>query len=1183
MRPSVSPPNKIQTYDALLSRNRKSFVVFQDIVSMNRRQFSISPAQSEICLFCLIKRPKEPIAKRLSPFLARRNVSSTAIFRGAQAEAVAPQDDQPNSTQSPSGHYSRGQFAKRRNPKGLSVLERAEIGLGAASSAETSTAWDAPKPPDATSGARYGTNGRQHRASYNDRSSEETPESPRRSIRAPTLDSSPQSKRYPGNQPADNGYYQRPIQRPGMSQRRDELSSRHRSQGSEASGTDAPRSQLDRRSHSIPQNQMTQEAQRTRPRGSHQMGRQADQGTDGPHVESYGRGSKRSFNPADIRNEMGRRRSRDSSEEVSPLRLQSDRDRANMPDGNRYTRFEQSSASSQGVQSAHGQDPYTSRDRRHETPRTSNQSFVKLSDKGLQMDPHADKRADEKFIKYEQATAHPQSVKSMNTRGAMEKHKGNQPYVRDAMKERRKNDRPSTKGAFREDQDRSSKGRKGRKSGYAMAEEEDGPDEEDLMSLRQKKEQRKRARQAEIPPTPIQIPPFISVQNLATAMKVRTEEFMRKLEDLGFEEIAMDHVMNAENAGLVAMEYNFSPIVDRSETQDLRARPPAKDKALLPARPPIVTIMGHVDHGKTTLLDNLRKSSVVASEFGGITQHIGAFSVPMASGKRITFLDTPGHAAFLSMRQRGATVTDIVVLVVAADDSVKPQTVEAIRHAKAAGVPIIVAVNKVDKDGADVHRVKQDLLQHEIEVEDFGGDIQAVEVSGKTGQGLADLEEAIVTLAELQDMRAEQDGAVEGWVLESSTEKAGRIATVLVRRGTLRSGDVIVAGSTWARVRTLHNEAGQEVESASPGTPIEVDGWRDQPNAGDEVLEASDEGKATDVVAFRQERDERLQSAIDIEAINGHRRIEADRRAKEKEAAAAAAAAASTKGKKAQGQIAQDAGKDSTQSRQQSEEEPHTTFKFIIKADVTGSAEAVAEALKSIPLSNFTSVSINIQRASNGAVTESDVAHAVAIASSSPGGTQPIIGSSDANNSQSERSKPRHIPYIVAFNTDFPPQLLQAAHRNEISVLSERVIYKVIDAARDMVERYLPPVVQRRVLGEAETAMTFDIKGSVAGVHSAGSGVKSKTTKVAGCRIRNGLVSKNAKVTVWRGGAVGEQHGAERVFDGTIASLKNQKKDVVEMRKGMECGMVFSGGWDGFREGDFVQCYEEVQERRKLT
>ena len=910
------------------------------------------------------------------------------------------------------------------------------------------------------------------------------------------------------------------------------------------------------------------------------MGRHADRGAEGAHVDSHGQGARPSFNPANIRSEMGRRRGRDLADDVSPLRLQSDRNRTIKPDESRYKRFEQSSALGQGVQSARDQDLFGGRDRRHEIPRTSNQGFVKLSNPGSQTDFQTVERADDKLIRYEQATAHPQSVKSMNTRGAMERHKGNQAYARDSMRDKRKSDRPSMKGAFKEEQDRHSKGRKGRKSGYSMAEEEDGPDEEDLVSMRKKKEQKKRARQAEIPPTPIQIPPFITVQNLATAMKVRTEEFMRKLEELGFEEIAMDHVMNAENAGLVAMEYNFSPIVDRSETQDLRSRPPAENKALLPARPPIVTIMGHVDHGKTTLLDNLRKSSVVASEFGGITQHIGAFSVPMPSGKQITFLDTPGHAAFLSMRQRGATVTDIVVLVVAADDSVKPQTVEAIRHAKAADVPIIVAVNKIDKDGADAHRVKQDLLQHEIEVEDFGGDIQAVGVSGKTGQGLADLEEAISTLAELQDMRAEHDGAVEGWVLESSTEKAGRSATVLVRRGTLRSGDVIVAGSTWARVRTLHNEAGQEVESASPGTPIQVDGWRDQPNAGDEVLEASDEGKATDVVAYRQERDQRLQSAIDIEAINEHRRLEADRRAKEKEAIAAAAP---TKGKKAQTQSGQDAGKDSAQSKEQSEEEPHTTFKFIIKADVTGSAEAVAEALKSIPLSNFPRVSINIQRASNGAVTESDVAHAVAIASSSPGSIQPLAGSSDPNNSQLERSKPRHIPYIIAFNTDFPPQLLQAAHRNEVSVLSERVIYKVIDAARDMVERYLPPVVQRRVLGEAETAMTFEVKGAVAGVHSAGSGSKSKTTKVAGCRIRNGLVSRNAKVTVWRGGGVSEQHGAERVFDGTIASLKNHKKDIVEMRKGTECGMVFSGGWDGFREGDFVQCYEEVRERRKLA
>lgn len=226
------------------------------------------------------------------------------------------------------------------------------------------------------------------------------------------------------------------------------------------------------------------------------------------------------------------------------------------------------------------------------------------------------------------------------------------------------------------------------------------------------------------------------------------------------------------------MEYNYDPIVDTSQAEDLLPRPPPADKSVLPPRPPVVTIMGHVDHGKTTLLDWLRKSSIAASEHGGITQHIGAFSVSMPSGKNITFLDTPGHAAFLSMRERGANATDIVILVVAADDSVKPQTLEALKHATAAKVPIIVAVSKSDKPDADLRRVKEDLGRHNVEIEEIGGDTQVIPVSGKTGLGMGDLEEAIVTLAEVLDMRAEVDGPCEGWVLEATTKKRGYVFNV---------------------------------------------------------------------------------------------------------------------------------------------------------------------------------------------------------------------------------------------------------------------------------------------------------------------------------------------------------------------------------------------------------------------
>jgi translation initiation factor IF-2 len=400
------------------------------------------------------------------------------------------------------------------------------------------------------------------------------------------------------------------------------------------------------------------------------------------------------------------------------------------------------------------------------------------------------------------------------------------------------------------------------------------------------------------------------------------------------------------------MEFNFEPIVEEAEAEDLMPLQDAGDKSSLPQRPPVVTIMGHVDHGKTTLLDWLRKSSVAASEHGGITQHIGAFSVPMASGKVITFLDTPGHAAFLSMRQRGANVTDIIILVVAADDSVKPQTVEAIKHAKAAGVPMIVAISKVDKEGSNAERVKQDLARNNVEIEDFGGETQVVGVSGKTGQGMEELEEATITLSEILDMRAPTDGQAEGWVLEGSKKKSGRVATVLVRRGTLRVGDVIVAGTTWAKIRTLHNEAGIEVASAGPGMPVEVDGWKDQPNAGDEVLQAPDEGKAKGVVAFRAKHAERLKLARDMDAINEARRLEQEKRERVKLA------------------MPEDAVADTKDA------EPGIKhMNFIVKADVGGSVEAVLESISAL---GNQEVRANVLRTGVGKISEFDIEHAAA-------------------------------------------------------------------------------------------------------------------------------------------------------------------------------------------------------------
>ncbi|KAJ5947178.1 Translation initiation factor IF-2 [Penicillium verhagenii] len=621
-----------------------------------------------------------------------------------------------------------------------------------------------------------------------------------------------------------------------------------------------------------------------------------------------------------------------------------------------------------------------------------------------------------------------------------------------------------------------------------------------------KKDKEAKREQARAAPQPLYLPEFISVNNLADVIGVRPAQFIMRMEEMGFEDVEYNHVLDAETAGLVAAEYNYEAIFDTG-SDNIEAAPVPEDVSGWPSRPPVVTIMGHVDHGKTTILDWLRNSSVAATEHGGITQHIGAFSVPMPSGKLITFLDTPGHSAFLEMRRRGADVTDIVVLVVAADDSVKPQTIEAIKHATQANVPIIVAMSKIDKEGRNPDRVKQDLSVHGVHVEDYGGDVQAIGVSGKTGEGMLELEEAIGALSEMLDHRAQKTGNVEGWVLEASTKTYGRVASALIRRGTLRPGDIIVAGNTWARVRTLRNEAGLTVSEATPGMPIEIDGWRDQPAAGAEILQASTEQKAKDVVQYRQDRVDTEKLSQDMVAINEARRELSEKRKLEEEAEsddAATPTAAEPSGPKA--------------------------VNFIIKADVDGSAEAVMNSMAAI---GNNEVYANILRSGVGPITEFDVEHAAA-------------------------AKGR----LISFNQPIDPGMMRMAEQDGVKIMDHNIIYKLIDDVKADLSQYLAPTITQRVTGEAEIGQIFDIT------------VKGRDKiAIAGCRVRNGTVNKARKVRVLRRDVT--------VYDGTMTSLKNVKKDVTEMRKDTECGIGFDG-WSEFAVGDHIQCYEEIHEKRFL-
>ncbi|GAB4233482.1 MAG: hypothetical protein Tsb0032_39270 [Kiloniellaceae bacterium] len=380
-----------------------------------------------------------------------------------------------------------------------------------------------------------------------------------------------------------------------------------------------------------------------------------------------------------------------------------------------------------------------------------------------------------------------------------------------------------------------------------------------LAAMKRQREKQMRAASGSQPHQPPQkvvrevvVPEVITVQELGNRMATRGAEVVKALMKLGVM-ATINQTIDADTAELVVEEFGHK--VKRVSAADVEVgmRGAEDSPEDMKQRPPVVTIMGHVDHGKTSLLDSLRETDVVSGEAGGITQHIGAYQVRLASGDRITFIDTPGHAAFTEMRLRGATVTDIVVLVVAADDGIKEQTVEAINHAKAAEVPIIVAINKIDKPGADPARVKQELLQHELITEDLGGDILAIEVSALQKTGLDKLEEAILLQAELLELLANPKRPAEGVIIEAKLERGrGSVATVLVQRGTLKVGDVFVAGSEWGRVRALVNERDEQVEEAGPATPVEVLGLNGTPSAGDDFTVMEDESRAREIADYRQ-------------------------------------------------------------------------------------------------------------------------------------------------------------------------------------------------------------------------------------------------------------------------------------------------------------------------------------------
>jgi translation initiation factor IF-2 len=573
------------------------------------------------------------------------------------------------------------------------------------------------------------------------------------------------------------------------------------------------------------------------------------------------------------------------------------------------------------------------------------------------------------------------------------------------------------------------------------------------------------------------LPDTITVQELANRMAARAPEVIKTLMKMGVM-ATITQTLDADTAELVVQEFGHR--VKRVSEDDVEFGLEGDvdiDTDLL-VRPPVVTIMGHVDHGKTSLLDALRATDVAAGEAGGITQHIGAYQVTLPSRQQITFIDTPGHEAFTAMRSRGAGVTDIVVLVVAADDGVMPQTIEAIKHAKAANAPIIVAINKMDKPDANPNRVRQELLSHDIVVEEMGGDTQDVEVSATKKTGLDKLEEAILLQAEVLELRANADRAAEGAVLESRLDRGrGPVATILVQKGTLRQGEIIVAGAEWGRVRAMLDDKGRALKEAGPSTPVEVLGLAGVPMAGEPFVVVEDEGRAREVSEFRQ------------------------RKLRDKAAGVTAAARGTL---------------DEMLARIQAGVQKEVAV--LIKADVQGSAEAIQATVLKLA---HEEVRVRVLLSSVGQITESDIQLARA-----------------------------NSAVIIAFNVRATSQARDLAKRDGVDIRYYSIIYEVVDDIEKMVRGKVAPKAREKFLGYAEIRKVFDI---------------TKTGKVAGCMVTDGLVKRGCGVRLLRDNVV--------IHQGDLTQLKRFKDDVREVARGYECGLSFAN-YNDLREGDVVECYE---------
>jgi translation initiation factor IF-2 len=579
----------------------------------------------------------------------------------------------------------------------------------------------------------------------------------------------------------------------------------------------------------------------------------------------------------------------------------------------------------------------------------------------------------------------------------------------------------------------------------------------------------------------IELPASIAVRELAQRINKSPIDVIKKLMSNGVM-VTINQTVDFDTAAVIAAEYGYeavpehveeTPVEESGELPFWRKVIAGEPPSALKPRPPVVTILGHVDHGKTTLLDAIRHANVAAQEAGGITQHIGAYQVEH-QGRLITFLDTPGHAAFTAMRARGAQGADLVILVVAADDGVMPQTKEAIAHARAARVPIIVALNKIDKPNANPDRVKNQLAEQGLVPDEWGGNTLIIPVSAKQRLGIQDLLDAILLVAENSDIRANPNGRTIGTVIEARLDKnRGPVATLLVQNGTLKVGDVVLVGTAYGKIRAMFDFRGKPLRKAEPSTPVEVIGLSDVPAAGEPF----------EVVQSEREARQEVQ-----------RRLEA---------------------RKQQAEARKKVSLEDLFARYQAGETKE--LRLILKADVQGSLEPIVSELQKLGSGE---IKIEILYAETGNITENDIM---------------LASASKA--------------IVVGFNVQADAAARRLAESEGVSIRTYDIIYRLTEDIEKALKGLLEPEQREKVIGRAQVLAVFSA---------------SKFGKVAGCRVTEGEIRRNARLRLYRDGNV--------LYDGEIASLRHQKEDVREIRQGYECGIGLRD-FNDFQPGDVLECY----------